>query len=98
MTFAIFLLGTIDFYMRIYLDKTRTRVIYNVIILHGAAYFLLLLLQPISILTLLPVTFVFTALMGGHYISNDNTTLSNILVCLFTAFLIITYILNTWIL
>jgi len=97
-TFAIFLLGTIDFYMRIYLDKTRTRVIYNVIILHGAAYFLLLLLQPISILTLLPVTFVFTALMGGHYISNDNTTLSNILVCLFTAFLIIMFILNTWIL
>ena len=57
MAFAIFALGTIDFYMRIYLDKTRTRVIYNVIILHGAAYFLLLLLQPISSLTLLPVTF-----------------------------------------
>ena len=98
MAFAIFALGTVDFYMRTYLDKTRTRVIYNVIILHGAAYFLLLLLQPISSLTLLPVTFVMTALMGGHYISNDNTTLSNILVCLFTVFLIIMFILNTWIL
>lgn len=98
MAFAIFALGTIDFYMRIYLDKTRTRVIYNVIILHGAAYFLLLLLQPISSLTLLPVTFVMTALIGGHYIANDDTPLSNILVCIFTAFLIIMYILNTWIL
>lgn len=98
LAFAIFALGTIDFYMRIYLDKTRTRVIYNVIILHGAAYFLLLLLQPISSLTLLPITFVITALMGGHYIANDDTPLSNILVCMFTSFLIIMYVLNTWIL
>lgn len=98
MAFAIFVLGTVDFYMRIYLDKTRTRVIYNVVILHGAAYFLLLLLQPISSLTLLPVTLVMTALMGGHYISNDDTTLSNILVCLFSVLLIVMFILNTWIL
>ena len=98
MAFAIFALGAIDFYMRSYLDKTRIRVIYNVIILLGAAYFLLLLLQPISSLTLLPFTFVITALMGGHYIANDDTTLSNILVCMFTVFLIILYILNTWIL
>ena len=98
MAFAIFVLGTVDFYMRIYLDKTRTRVIYNVVILHGAAYFLLLLLQPISSLTLLPVTLVMTALMGGHYISNDDTTLSNILVCLFSVLLIFMFILNTWIL
>lgn len=98
LSFAIFLVGTIDFIMRNYLDKTRVRTLYYVIILHGAGYYLLLLLQPVSSLTLLPVTLVFTSIIGGHYISNDDTPLSNILVCIFTVLLFVSYILNAWIL
>ena len=98
LAFAIFAIGTVDFYMRAYLDKTRTRMFFNVLILHGAAYYLLLLLQPVSSLGFLPATFVITAIIGGHYIANDDTPLSNILVCMFTVFLIITFVLNTWIL
>ena len=98
LAFAIFLIGTIDFLMRNYLDKTRVRMLYYLIVLHGLAYFLLLLLQPVSIHTILPVVIIFTALMGGHYISNDDTPLSNILVWTFTILVLVTYILNAWIL
>lgn len=98
LAFAIFLIGVIDFYMRIYLDKTRTRVVYNIIILHGTAYLLLLLLQPLSSMTLLPVILVIASIMGGHYVANDATPLSNVVVCVFTLFIILSFLLNIWIL
>ena len=98
LAFAIFLVGAIDFLMRNFLDKTRVRVLYYVVVLHGAGYFLLLLLQPVSSLTILPVAIIFTSIMGGHYVSNDDTPLSNVLVWIFTILLLVSYILNTWIL
>jgi len=98
LSFAIFLIGSIDFLTRNFLDKTRVRVLYYVVVLHGAAYYLLLLLQPVSSLTILPVAIVYTSIMGGHYVSNDDTLLSNILVWLFTILLLVSYILNAWIL
>ena len=98
LAFAIFLIGSVDFLLRNYLDKTRVRVLYYVVLLHGVSYFLLLLLQPVSVLTLLPVAIVFSGIMGGHYVSNDDTPLSNFLVCVFTILILVSYILNTWIL
>ena len=98
LTFAIFLIGTIDFLMRNYLDKTRVRVHYYVVILHGVAYFLLLLLQPLSCHSILPLAIVFTAFMGGHFVSNDYTPLSNILVWVFTVLILGSFILSAWIL
>ena len=98
LAFAVFMVGSIDFLMRNYLDKTRVRVLYYIIILHGVSYFLMLLIQPVGCLTLMPVIIIFTAIMGGHYVSNDNTPLSNILVCIFTVLLLVSYILNAWIL
>ena len=98
LTFAIFLIGTIDFLTRNYLDKTRVRVLYYVVILHGIAYFLLLLLQPLSCHSILPLAILFTAIMGGHFVSNDHTPLSNILVWIFTILILGSFILNAWIL
>ncbi len=98
LAFMIFLISSVDFYLRIYLDKTRNRAIYNVVILHGIMYFILILLQPIGSRTLLPIIFINTSIIGGHFITNDDTTISNILVCMLTLFVLITFILSSWIL
>lgn len=96
--FIIFIIGVLDFYMRIYLDKTRTRIIYNIIILHGCVYFILLLLQPVCSAIILPMVIMNTSIIGGHYIANDSTSLSNTVVCMLSLFVIIAFVLNVWIL
>lgn len=98
LSFITFIIGVVDFYMRIYLDKTRTRIIYNIIILHGFVYFLLLLLQPVSGMVILPMVIMNTSIIGGHYIANDSTSLSNTIVCMLTVFVLILFVLNIWIL
>ena len=96
--FAAFFVSVADFYLRIYLDKTRNRAIYNVLILHGAFYFLLLLLQPLSSRTVLPIIVMNTAILSGHFVANDDNRLTNTIVCIFILLILTTFILNAWIL
>lgn len=95
---VMFITATLDFYARIYMDKNRTRNLYYVIILHGFAYFLLLLLQPINVQVFMPLAIVSTSIMAGHYVANGATSLSNIMTIIITALIIICFILGTWIL
>lgn len=94
----IFIVGVADFYMRIYLDKTRTRCIFNLVALHGFAYILLLMLHPAGYKDLMPAIIMNTSIMGGHYVCNDPTPTSNITVCVITILVLAAFILNSWIL
>lgn len=96
-TLILFLIGTVDFYVRIYLDKNRTRNQYYAIILLGAALFLLLMLQPCAVQFILPSALLITSIMFGHYIVNGDTPISNIIVIIFMVVLPIMYFLNNWI-
>lgn len=97
LSLLIFIVSTFDFYTRIYLDKTRTRCIFHLVVLHGFAYYLLLLLHPAGCRDILPAIIMNTSIMGGHYIGNDSTTLSNIVVCIITLLALAAFILNSWI-
>lgn len=94
----IFIVGAADFYMRIYLDKTRTRCIFNLVALHGFAYIILLLLHPAGYKDLMPTIIMSASIMGGHYVCNDQTSPSNITVCIITLLVLAAFILNSWIL
>ena len=96
--FMVFLIGFLDCYSRINLDKTRTRTILMVVSLHGFVLYLFILLWPANLNTLLPAALIPTAIMGGHYVANDQTPLSNIIVWMATIIIFTCYILNTWIL
>ncbi len=96
--FMVFLIGFGDLRLRLHLDKTRTRIILTQAGIHGFALYLLLLLQPTSLHILLPAVMPVTAIMGGHYVANDSTSLSNIIVWTLSLTIIITYILSSWIL
>lgn len=98
LTFIMFMIGVCDFFVRIYMDKNRTRNIYYVIILHGFAYFLLLILQPIHAQAIMPLILLSTSIMAGHYIANGESSLSNILTSIISATILIVFVLNTWIL
>jgi len=97
-SFIIFMIGAIDVLLRNYLDKTRTRVLYYILMIHGAFFYLMLLLWPVHCNTLLPSVFVITSIMGGHYVANDESQISNIIVCMFTLFMLLSFAINTWIL
>lgn len=92
--FLIWLVSIGDFYSRAYLDKNRTRTLFQVIALHGVAYFLLLVLSPANINLLLPIIILNTSIMGGHYVANDQTQLSNTLVWIATVGIVMMFILN----
>lgn len=95
--FIIFIIGVIDFYTRAYLDKTRIRILYYCISIHGFAIYLLWLIQPMSYDALMPPAILITSLMAGHYAANNNTSLSNILTITITTMLTVLFILNVWI-
>lgn len=95
---VMFLIGTADFYARIYLDKNKTRNQYYSIILLGFALFTLLMIQPCGVQFILPATLIITSIMFGHYIVNGESFVSNIIVLSVLVIITIMYFLNTWIL
>lgn len=94
----LFLISFVDFYTRWGLDKTRTRILLSIVSLHGMVIYLTILLQPTHLHTLIPVAFIPTAIMGGHYVANDATPISNIMTWTLTLAIIIGFILSSWIL
>ena len=95
--FIIFIIGVIDFYTRAYLDKTRIRLLYYCISIHGFAIFLLFFLQPMSYNAFMPSAILVTSLMAGHYVANNHTSLSNIITIVITVMITLLFILNAWI-
>ncbi|MBR0046558.1 MAG: hypothetical protein IJP75_06705 [Bacteroidaceae bacterium] len=73
-----FILGSVDFYVNQYLDKTRVRIIYNALIIHGIALIVVILLQPQYFWTFLPILLVDTAVLFGHFFTLTHTRFSHI--------------------
>lgn len=95
--FIIFIIGVVDFYTRAYLDKTRIRILYYCISIHGFAIYLLFLLQPMSYNAFMPPAILITSLMAGHYVANNHTSLSNIITIVITVMLTLLFVLSVWI-
>ena len=74
----LFVSGAVDFYVNQFLDKTRTRIIYNAMILYGLSIVLFTLLQPQYLETLLPLLLMSTATVFGHFFTLTHTRFSHI--------------------
>lgn len=75
----LFLTGSIDFYLHRYMDKTRTRIIYSVLIQYGLVLAVWIGVQPQYFSTLFPVLILPTAILFGHFFSLTHTKFSHIL-------------------
>lgn len=75
----LFFVGMIDFYRNSFLDKTRTRIIYNVVIIHGLFVALFICLQPQLINMLMPTLLIDTAIVFGHFFALTYTRVSHII-------------------
>lgn len=94
--------GAIDFYVHQFLDKTRTRILYNAIIMHGVYVVLFLILQPQYFLTIFPLLLIDTAIVFGHFFALTHTRFSHIymIVLLVLAVLVLSaqYLFDTFVL
>lgn len=76
---TLFLVGTIDFYIHQFFDKTRVRIIYKSLILLGIASALIIVSLPQYLWTFLPLLIVCTAALFGHFFALTRTKFSHIL-------------------
>ncbi len=74
----LFIAGWVDFCRNSFLDKTRTRIIYNVVITHGFFVLIFIALQPQCYSVLLPLMLVDTAIVYGHFFALNYTRFSHI--------------------
>lgn len=100
-TVLLFLSGSIDFYLNRFLDKTRTRILYNVVIMHGVYVILFISLQPQYFVTLLPLLLIDTAITFGHFFTLTHTRFSHIynliLLILALAIMALSFMPSSWI-
>ena len=73
------LVGLVDFYIKSHYDKTRVRIIYNIIIMHALVVVLLLLCAG-AFYQLLPLLMVDAAIVGGHFVAQTQNRFSLIFV------------------
>jgi hypothetical protein len=73
-----FILGSVDFYINRYMDKTRVRIIYNAMIIHGIAIIAFMVIQPQLFWTFLPILLVDAAVLFGHFFTLTHTRFSHI--------------------
>lgn len=76
---VMFVIGSVDFMMNSFLDKTRVRVLYNVVMMHGVVSLMLLALQPQHYGVWLSMLIVDTAIMYGHFFALTYTRVSHII-------------------
>jgi len=74
----LFLTGTIDFIINQFLDKTRTRIIFNATIIHGLFVTIWIGVQPQYFSTLFPMLLISTAILFGHFFTLTHTKFSHI--------------------
>lgn len=94
LTFAmivlLFVSGAIDFSVHRFLDKTRTRILYNTIIVHGIGVMAFIVLQPQYFSTLLPLLLIDTAIVFGHFFTLTHNRFSHIYCLVLLVLLIAT--------
>lgn len=84
----LFLIGSINFLYTNYLEKTRTRYNYYVVILQGTASCAWMALQPQYFNQIFPLCLIHGAIAGGHFVALSYGRLQNLLTFLFTLILI----------
>ena len=79
-TLAMFVVGGLDFFMNIHLNRSRMRMNYYVFYLQGAASFLFLWIEPQLFMYVFPLCMVNTSILFGHFTSTAKGRLPDILL------------------
>ena len=74
----LFVTGVIDFRIHRFMDKTRTRIIYNALINYGLFIAVWIAVQPQYFSTLLPLLLIPTSIVFGHFFTLTHTKFSHI--------------------
>lgn len=83
--FLLFLLGTVDFVRTSFKDKTRVRLIYNAVIVHGVFVTLFATAQPQYMSIWQSVMLVDSAILFGHFFTLVGNRFTNILMLVLAA-------------
>ena len=75
--------GIVDLFLKKYLDKTRTRILYHVIVIHALFVIFLLLFQMQYFYQLFPLLVADAAIMGGHFMAQTYNRFSHVFSILF---------------
>ena len=78
LVFLLFAIGSIDFYLQQYRDRTRTRTIYRALIIYGVVLLMGMVAQPQYFITLFPLFLLSTAILFGHFFALTHTRFSHI--------------------
>lgn len=82
------LLGSLNFYRRSYLDKTRTRINMGVAVIMFIASLVLLLLETAHFNEIFPLVLINASILSGHHLASECTRFSNIytiIICILIA-------------
>jgi hypothetical protein len=74
----LFFTGAVDFAFSQYKDKTRTRIIYNALIIHGLSIIAFISLQPHYFWILHTLLLIDTSILFGHFFALTHTRFSHI--------------------
>lgn len=81
----LFVLGSVDFVRSSFKDKTRVRLIYNSLIIHGLFAALFGMLQPQHMAIWQSVLIIDAAIVFGHFFTLTNNRFTNILMLVLLA-------------
>lgn len=90
----LFAIGSIDFHLQKYRDRTRTRTIYNALIQYGIVIIVVIAVQPQYFITLLPLLIITTAILFGHFFTLTHTRFSHICCIVVTLLALVVYIIQ----
>ncbi len=77
---AMFLVGAVDFFLNVHMNRSRMRIDYYVVCLQGAAVFFFIWLEPQLFRYLFPLAMVNSAIACGHFTSFAKGRIPDILL------------------
>ena len=93
-TFIVFLFGLFNFSGTSYLDKTRIRITYDIIIIIAAAAFLFIALQPQCFNPIFTICIINTAILAGRYFAQNDSRASSIIFIILSSIITLIALFN----
>ncbi len=95
-TFIVSLIGTFNFLSTAYLDKTRIRITYDIVIIINVASFLFIALLPQCFNPVFTVCIINTAILAGRYFAQNESRAANILFIILTSLILLIALFNIY--
>jgi len=93
-TFLVFLIGLFNFISTSYLDKTRIRITYDIVIIIDIAAFVFIALQPQCFNSVFILSIITTAILVGRYFAQNDSRGANILFIILAVFITLITLFN----